>query len=291
MEKLSYTKEVQLLLTRVYATFINDSENSRVYSLKTLIDQETLQESDVVIENASYKRLKQITDEDFELDESPHTYKFFAVQLDPRSPTQIHSDRHLHDHLTMAMSCRLEFADIALCLGTLCGTLLFYEVLIVAVATEYDRLLGQLSKGATLKRKTMFADESDKSELFLPLSSKRARSDPRDRNDHDQVQPNPNLPLSTDPSRNPSGRPSGPPAPVDGSESRPLGVDDATDDPEDPSDYDLEIEEARLAVTAEGQMVGVDDTPENDGDQNPQDEVSTEDFQAMYVMLDRYCNR
>ena len=55
----------------------------------------------------------------------------------------------------MAISCRLQFAYVIFCLGTLCGILLRLGMLIVALDSEYDLLLELSTTQSTLKRKAV----------------------------------------------------------------------------------------------------------------------------------------
>ena len=278
-ENIQYTKEEKHSLVRVLAPFIRQHESSRVYSLRSLIPESKLSEhAEVAIHNASLEVLTSLIQSDVAVDREGE-YDFYAVQLNSRSPNKISSDRHLTDHMMMAISCRLQFADVIYCLGMSGGILLSYRILTVALATEYTRLLGPGVRQPSLKRKSLQSEgfESPEPEAII-RSRRRLRYRPMV-----DFPTESNGEISVRSRRSSRSRGS-----TESSEERRSDFEQSGQENEELDggaaiqDGDETSRAVRDAVLAEGEIVNRDEAVEEAEKEQPQ-ELSMPQFRALYV--------
>ena len=279
-EVTQYTKEERYCLVRVVAPFIRPQELTRVYSLRSLIPEIRLSENDsVAIHYASLEILRSLVQSDVVADQEGE-HGLYAVQLNSRAPNKINSDRHLHDHMIMAISCRLQFADVIYCLGTSGGILLSYRILNVVLDTEYTRLLGPGVRQPSLKRKPLQSEDFDSLEPVAINPQKRTR----------RYQPK--IECSTETSDSEASRRSrrssrSHRSTEDGNGRRSTSEgsgeeDEDVNNGDDLQDDDETSRAIRDAVLADGKIINRDEAVKKAENEQPQ-EMSMPQFRALYV--------
>lgn len=150
IEKFFYIKKFYLLITRIFASFIAHSQNSKINFLKTLITRVLLREFDnVIIKNVNYKQLMKKTQKNFSIE--LNVYKLYVIQLNSQFSIRIKNNNYFINYLTIIIFCRLQFIDMYSCFNTLCKNFSSYKILNVVVKIEYNKLLNKSTKKTTLK--------------------------------------------------------------------------------------------------------------------------------------------
>ena len=186
IEKLFYIKKAHLLITRIFALFIEHSQNLKLYFLKTLITRTLLRDfDDVIIKNVNYKQLIKKIQKNFSIESN--VYKLNVMQLNSQFLTRVKNNHHFINYLIIIIFCRLQFVNMYFFLDTLCKFFLLHKILIVVVEIKYNKLLNKSTKEITLKRSNNEIINNDEFEFVIFFVSKQRKINLKNRKNHDKT--------------------------------------------------------------------------------------------------------